>query len=306
MNYSFYGCRLQSAVPLSFVRESAWNDSSPVITLTQGEVPDTLPDPVWSSPFVSISAAGAVLIQVDAVGRFLVESGLSITIQLKPGATPVETEAFLMGPVAGVLLHQRGVLPLHASCVEIDGVAIALAGPVGRGKSTLAAALVRNGAALMGDDICPVGLCADVAPIAIPGSAGLRLWPDAREIFGCGGAEWSPIRPGHSKHVGPVNVGGQWTDAPLPRRLGMVIRLAPGSPGEPDLTRLRGPTAVSPMSDLVYRVHLGRALGRGEDLFRGTMRLADEVPVFELRRPHGFEHLEKTAELVLSAVEGSV
>jgi hypothetical protein len=103
-----------------------------------------------------------------------------------------------------------------------------------------------------------------------------------------------------------VNAGGQWTGAPLTRRLGAVIRLAPGSPAEPGITRLRGPKAVSPMSDVVYRVHLGRALGRGEDLFRGTMRLADEVPVFELRRPHGFEQLEKTADLVLSAVEGTV
>jgi hypothetical protein len=34
------------------------------------------------------------------------------------------------------------------------------------------------------------------------------------------------------------------------------------------------------------------------------MRLADRVPIFELRRPQGFGHLERTVDLMLAAVEG--
>jgi serine kinase of HPr protein (carbohydrate metabolism regulator) len=73
-----------------------------------------------------------------------VKCGRSIVVQPNPEASRVEIETFLMGTIAGILLHQRGIMPLHGSCVEINDAAIALTGPSGRGKSTLAAALARR------------------------------------------------------------------------------------------------------------------------------------------------------------------
>jgi hypothetical protein len=52
--YSFYGCRLQSEIPLSHVLP-ADGDGAPEIKLVLGTVPETLPNPAWSSPFVTIS-----------------------------------------------------------------------------------------------------------------------------------------------------------------------------------------------------------------------------------------------------------
>jgi hypothetical protein len=60
------------------------------------------------------------------------------------------------------------------------------------------------------------------------------------------------------------------------------------------------------MNDVVYRLRIGRALGRSEGLFSDATRLADELPFFELRRPHGFEQLERTADLILGAIGAAV
>jgi hypothetical protein len=59
------------------------------------------------------------------------------------------------------------------------------------------------------------------------------------------------------------------------------------------------------LSGLVYRLPIGRALGRSASLFRDAMRLGDKVPVFELTRPQGFGHIGEMADLVLAAIEGA-
>jgi len=239
------------------------------------------------------------LIQVKAVGRFLLEGGRTIRLQREPGATDAEVEAFLVGPVAGVLLHQRGVLPLHASCVETGCGAIALTGNAGRGKSTIAAAMVKRGAVLMSDDICPVVFHEDLGPVALRGSAGFRLWPDSRSLLHGNAEGWLPIRRGHAKQVAASRFSAQTEQC----RLRAVIRLAVDSSGQTAIRRIRGPLSITPMSSLVYRLRLGCALGRTEALFRDTMRVAAEVPVFELRRPDGFEHLNEMVDSVLATVE---
>jgi hypothetical protein len=241
-----------------------------------------------------------VTVELEAVGRFLVRGGETVVVQASPGAEPAEIGTVLSGPIAGILLHQRGVLPLHASSVELGRVAVALTGSAGRGKSTLAGALVRRGAVLRGDDICAVRF-RDEGVETAPGSMDLRVWPDTREAMRFGGADWLPIRPGHAKLAGPVNAGAR------PRsgcRLRAVIRISPGNIAEPEIRRLKGPAAAAPLKELVYRLGIGRALGRGEAIFRDAMRLADRVPIFELRRPQGFGHLERTVDLMLAAVEG--
>ncbi len=109
--------------------------------------------------------------------RVLVEDGRTVTIELAPGADAAEASSTLMAPVQAVLWHQRGLLPLHASVIGVNGVAVALSGPSGVGKSTLAAALAAGGHEVLADDICIVDAAngADV----LPGAARLRLWRDA-------------------------------------------------------------------------------------------------------------------------------
>ena len=50
-----------------------------------------------------------------------------------------------LGMGFGLLLRPRGLVVLHASSVDIDGKAVAFVGNPGRGKSTLALALLEQG-----------------------------------------------------------------------------------------------------------------------------------------------------------------
>jgi len=292
----FYGYRLRSEVDLAGLLPLS-PGGPPDICLHRGDIPRTLGGAVWSSPFVEIDSAGAVLVRASEGLRFLVRAGESITLDAPPGTATGEIEAFLFGVVAGILLHQRRDLALHASGVAIDGQGVAFAGPSGRGKSTLAATLMAAGHGLITDDICRVAFAGD-RPFAMPGPSRLRLWPDAAQALGKTDM-LEEGRPGHGKRLLP---GLGEIVEPVPLRA--VIRLAiDRRRAGMRIERLSGPAAVMPAEDLLYRARLGRLLGGRIDLFLHLIRLGAAVPVFRLTRDEGPVDLAGLMRLVLSATE---
>lgn len=293
----FYGYRLRSALALPGLPDAP-GGGEPDIHLAPGGVPAALPEPSWTSPFVEIGADGMVLVRIGDRLRFLVGHGASVTVDHVPDVTPAEIETFLCSIVAGVVLHQRGALALHAGCVAVDGVALAIAAPSGRGKSTLAAAFADAGHALLTDDICRVDFT-DAGALAVPGPPRLRLWPDAARMLGHRPADLGQARPGHPKRLlARPGAGG-----PLP--LGAILRLGLSTRVDaPRLERLKGSVAIAAPEDLVYRLRLGRRLGRRIGLFRDLARLAALVPVFTLIRPETGGNLAELIALARSALGG--
>jgi hypothetical protein len=295
---SFYGYRLRSELPLSVVTTCAIQDQPPDIVLRIGEIHESPLKPGWSNTFISIADDGAVLIQVAGVARFLISGGNEVTVEAMPSASPAEIESYVMGAVTGVLLHQRALFPLHASCVELGGYAVAIAGQPGSGKSTLAASLMKLGATLLSDDLCAIRFSEGEMPLAMQGAVGLRLWPDSRKSLGIPG-DWLPIQPGHAKQF----MRFETVESP-PRPLAAVIRLAEDpSTVSAVIRRLRGPSAMTPMWAVVHWLRIGRLLGCGESLFRNAMRVADTIAVYELQRPSGLERIDAAARLVAAVLD---
>jgi hypothetical protein len=145
-----------------------------------GNVPARLEKPDHEAGGFATQGRDRYLLAED--DRILIENGSEVTIEPAPGTDLTEARALVMGPVQAVLWHQRGLLPLHASVVGGGGRAVALAGPSGIGKSTLAAALSRKGFSVLADDICIVDT-ANGAEI-LPSTPRLRLWRDALDHFG--------------------------------------------------------------------------------------------------------------------------
>jgi hypothetical protein len=183
--------------------------------------------------------------------------------------------------VAGVLLHQRAELPLHASTVVFGKRAVAFAGPSGAGKSTIAASLVQAGHRLLSDDISVVRFAADGAPVAVPGSPNLRLDEEAAQLIGLPRGVLHPGRIRDGKRIWRRTTDD---DDALP--LSAIVRLEiDPSLAEPRWERLVGPCAMLPMELVLYRAPLGRRLGRALTLARDLMRVGGAVPIYRLARP---------------------
>lgn len=126
------------------------------------------------------------LIEFAGVARYRIRDGASVVVEPARDAAERRVRLNLLGAAFGVICHQRGILPLHASVVEIDGRCAAFLGRSGAGKSTMAAALQARGARLLGDDICAIHMPAGDRAFVWPGVAFLKLWDDSAQALGYG------------------------------------------------------------------------------------------------------------------------
>lgn len=167
-----FGLRIRSEIPL------------PDLVAAEGQrVPDII---IRLGMPASVTEDGLrrdgddVVLHVPHVGRYRMARGAEIVVSPAPDVPARNLRLFLLGSAFGVLLHQRGLLPLHANAVEVEGKAFAFMGESGSGKSTLAAWFLDRGYRVLADDVCVVGFEEGKA-VVMPGLPRLRLWRDAME-----------------------------------------------------------------------------------------------------------------------------
>lgn len=111
-----------------------------------------------------------------------------------PDATESTIEHLYINQVVPLSLSQQGMLVLHGSSVEVNGVAVAFVGKSGMGKSTLAAKLSMAGMPFLTDD----GLAVELTKCAVrvlPGHDSVRMWADTeREIMLSVGTKAPPVQ----------------------------------------------------------------------------------------------------------------
>lgn len=300
-------CGWRVRTELSLPGLPAWprDDERPVdIEIGFGRVPRTLDNLRHAGTLVQFSADGICRVALPRVGAFLLRDGRSITIERHGEAPDSDLRLFLLGSVFGLLCHQRGLLPLHASAVRIGNRAIAFSGPSGVGKSTLAAAFVERGYPLVADDVLVIDPAATGGPVVRPLANHLRLWRSALGAIGRSEAGLEQARSQIDKYVLPIQSGGAY--APLP--LDAVIHLETVQlERQTGIRPLAGMDAVLHLRQAVYRRWLADRMGRTTSVASAALQLASQLPRHvRLSRLPGFERLPETvAQIEAMAVEAA-
>ena len=275
-HYAAYGLEIRSEIPLPFAPSTPETDAQ--VTIRLGAVPETLGAPresrrAWEA------APGAFLLAVDGVARYLVREGREIIVEPAPGGGGA-VSAFLLGSVFAACLKQRGILTLHASAIATGAGAVLFAGHSGRGKSTLLAALVERGHAMLCDDVAGIALDGGNRPVALPAYPSLRLWADAVEALGWNGRTRGRVREGMEKFLAPVE---RFSKAPLPVRAVFALRYHNRAGLE--IERMAPADAFKCLLRRTYRKRYARGLGRAPEQFRAVAELARQAPVAWISKP---------------------
>ena len=243
---------------------------------------------------------GGSQITVDDVAEFAVSGGRDIWVAAAPGVSGRNVRLYLLGSAMGLLLHQRGLLPLHANAVDVDGKAIAFMGPSGSGKSTLAAWFHDHGQMVIADDVCVIRFAEGDEPYAYPGLPRLRLWKEALEASGRDAVHYNRSYAGDDdwdKFDVPLDPA---TAAQGSSPLGAIYVLESGDDSR--IEPLKGIEAAEALFANTYRGRFVTESGEPRVHWEACTRLVRSTPIFRATRPWGLDRMDQEAGRLLEHV----
>ncbi len=281
--YRAYGLTISSA--LEIPEFSPGNGGAPSVTIRIGPVAEAI-DTHSPARGYCRAAPDRFLLNIPDVARFLVMEGHEVVVEREGPESRIRP--FLVGSLFGVLLRQRGILPLHGSAVATPRGAAIFAGPRGQGKSTLAAEFWRRGYRVLADDICavtpgPLGLAQ-----AWPGYPSLNLHPDAVEqVEACAGLLDPAGEEGQKRRL----ILRRFSQDSVPVATVYSLRHAPEC-GQPRLTPLKG---FAKLEEIAANTH-GRRVPVNGQYLEQVRALAAQARVVRVERPQALSRLGELAD----------
>ncbi len=290
--YSAYGLGIRCEVPLPDLKAS---DTADDVVLRFGKTEPFHPVPPHARLCLQFKGDRAFFLY-RGLGSCLVIQGREIIGEPDEDMDEQLLPVLAQGPGLSVLLHQRGYLTLHASCVKIGSHALAFVGSTETGKSTTAAAFHARGHALVADDVTVV--CnSGPAPLAFPGYPGLHLLPDTAKYFeeDLGRPQGQDIED--EKFTFRTDRGFPSLPVPLARvyllQEGPEVRILPVS----------GHEAVFELVKNSYWIRLMHD-SRPSSYFFQCARLFSQIPIMRLTRPRDVSLLPEITRVIERCVLG--
>ncbi len=271
------------------------NESGPAdIEIRSAPVPESLPEATQVSMEAEITDE-AVLLKIPGVARYHISGGNRILVEAESGVEARNLRLFLLGSAFGAIYFQRGLFPLHASVVVVNGGAAAFTGESGAGKSTMATWMNSQGYPLLCDDVCVVRFDDQRGPLAYPGYPRLKLWRDALDALSIdtGKLQRDYFRADKYHLTVPERF---WID-PVPLAHINFLEFS-DTVAVPRIEPIQPAQAVHLIRNNTYRYQFISSLGLTKDHFLDCVKLARSVGTNSLIRPRNHAKLAECQRLI--------
>jgi hypothetical protein len=303
MLYHAYGLQLASDWFLPFPEERV--PKSPCISILRGTKPLIAADdePQWGKHIATKD--GSDYIRWPELFEFLIspDGGRIVGRQLSDVATEA-FQTYLLGQVLSFALVKQGIEPLHATGVVIDGKAIAFLGDCGYGKSSLAAAFLKEGYQLLTDDVL-VLKAEGTQLFAYPGSPRIKLFPEAADMLLKDRGRGIPMNPFTQKFILQLK-SSQYADSRKPLKALYVLRSAHASHAvkRSIVRRITGRRAILAILANTFNARI-RTPDRLARQFRHAAQVCATIPIKSLSRPFDLQRLPEAVEAVCSDLQSN-
>lgn len=294
MNYSYsaFGLNIGSEIALPELMDG----NGPVdVIIRLGKV-DPPNEAKAKGPFFQATSDDVHLCR-NGVARVLVHKGKEIVVDLDPDAKPISVRFLILSAAMASILHQRGLLVLHASAVEIDGAGIIFLGSPGSGKSTIAAAMHSRGRRVLSDEVVAV---LSGEPRVLSGIPLIRLVQESAIYLGQNPDCMQRLSPGEDKMAYPAK--RDFLAQGLPLKGIYVLEEDQMNQIEP-----LGPQEAFPeIVRNTYTAGLIEANGAtgASDHLKGCASIVSKVPVKRLRRGRGLDQIQDLLDMVERDIAG--
>jgi hypothetical protein len=269
-------------------------------------------DPVAAAAARSPSASGfdwsplpggAVYLSWSGLFDFIVSPDGRQVLGRPLASSSVEAfQAYLLSQVLSFSLLKRGIEPVHATVVVVEGNAVGFLGDSGAGKSSLAAAFLEAGHRLLTDDLL-VLRSEKESVLAYPGPTRMKLFPEAALLL-LGETAGTPMNDRTSKLILPLQPDRfQRSRVPL-GALYVLLR----SPTPADRADIKIHTLSKRRAFVELTKNTFNPLVTDRDRLRGQFATAAEVSnrvhIAGLSFPRSFSSLPSVRDAILADLSG--
>jgi energy-coupling factor transporter ATP-binding protein EcfA2 len=290
--------RFESEIDIPELRTSTGSGES-VVAIRLGVAPRSIEGAVAYGEHCQI-APTEYLLEIAGTARYYVHNGSEVLLEIEPGVPPANVSAYLLGSVFGVLCHQNGLLPLHASAIECGGAVTAFLGDSGAGKSTLAACLQRRGHRIVSDDICLLQSDSNSnsdskALLVVPVAGWLKLWNQSLQHLGETPIEQNRVFSTDDKFR--LFLPDSGSQRP---RLERVVFLAksPHSQAQPALQPVPLLEAIAGLMEMTYAGYVPSLAGQQSRVFQQCASVFQHAQAWRLIVPWGLDRMESVLDLL--------
>lgn len=188
--YTAFGLTFSSDIPIPELLES---DDKVDVRIKKVENIDV--DVLRKNEWFSLSRDRLIFV-VEDIAVYEILNGSQINYQLYPGCDLDNLRLFILGSSIAGILHQRNLIPLHASSFLVGEQTVLISGDSGAGKSTTAYELNRRGTRLIADDVSVLNTELMIAP----GYPQMKLWQSSLDLFGIDNSALKRVRKEDDKY----------------------------------------------------------------------------------------------------------
>ncbi|MGG1629482.1 aldolase [Rossellomorea sp. NRS-1567] len=240
-----------------------------------------------------------IVFKVKNLAIFSIQEGKRVIVSPLSEWDENKTRLYLLGTCMGVILLQRGMIPLHGSAIVIDGKAYGIVGDSGVGKSTLTTAFIKAGYKFLSDDVIAVSLSKRNIPFVNPSYPQQKLWQDSLDVFGFDSNQFKPLFDRENKYAVPVEKNFHAE----PKPLAGIIELIKTEDRHLEICQLSNLNKVHTLYKHTFRNFLVQRLSLLDWHFHFSTEIANQIQIHQMKRPSRGVAPEQLVHHLLTLIE---